>query len=131
MTLAKTTRTQNLDLTFVIAPIFSLTCYAFTLMLFSSEREFLSIGMRLRSIIARTLLTLVVLEIALGDLIWPVSADFWRVFSIPFIGWALSDFIVRDQEFRSQTDPPLLLAVAVAIGFMVRGAVDLLQSLIT
>jgi hypothetical protein len=59
-----------------------------------------------------------------------VSAEFWRVSSIPFIGWALSKFIVREQGFRPQTDPPLRLAGAVAIGFVVRGAVDLLLSLI-
>ena len=87
--------------------------------------------MRPRFILALTLSLLVGLEIAFGDLIWPVSADFFRFCSIPFIGWALSDFIVRARGFRPQTDPPLLLPGAVSIGFMARGAIDLIQSLIS
>jgi len=82
--------------------------------------------MRPRLILARTLLIFLFLEIAMGDLVWPVSAEFWRFFSVPFIGWALSSLIEREQGFQPQPDPPLWLAGAVAIGFAVRGAVDLL-----
>ena len=101
------------------------------LILSELKREFLSIGMRPRSILARILLTFVCFEIAMGDLVRPVPTEFWRFFSLLFVGWALSSLIEREQGFQPQTDPPLLLAGAVTIGFAVRGAVDLLLAVMT
>lgn len=83
---------------------------------------------RLQQIVARTLLTFLGLEVAVGgDWLRPMQTEYWRVLSIPLIGVALWKPTRSDLEARPDTDPPTLIAGAVVVGFLARGAVDLIR----
>jgi len=77
------------------------------------------------------LLVCVVLELALEDHFRSIFNDFWRVCSVLMIGCVLSCLIGRKPGCRPDPNPPVALAGAVVVGFMARGAIDLLRLFLT
>ena len=81
----------------------------------------------MHSALIRILLMVVVLDCATAGRIfpWPVPRDFWRVCSILGIGCAAG--MLTGRRRRSYIGPPDgRVALAVAAGFVVRGAIKIL-----
>ena len=71
------------------------------------------------------------LEVAIGgDWLSPRQAEYWPVLSISLIGAALWRPPRRDSGARPDTNPPTSVAGAVVVGFLARGAVELLRSVL-
>jgi hypothetical protein len=84
----------------------------------------------MRSALIRILLMVVVLDCATAGRIfpWPVPRDFWRVCSILGIGCA-ADMLTGRGRCKCIEPPDGRVALAVAAGFLVRGAIKVLVCL--
>jgi len=83
---------------------------------------------RPQRIVARVLLAILGVDVAVGsDWLWPMHTVYLRIISIPLIGAVLWNLTPRDLRARPDTDAPTAVAGAVVIGFLARGAVDLIR----